>query len=186
MAFSHRLLPLLTVSIAVSTAAWAQDAPGMPKPGPEHQLFLADQGTWDAVVELNAGGPTPMTSKGVQTDVVGCSGLCLVSDFKGEMMGAAFDGHGVTAFDALKKKYVGSWTDTMSMGLLVSESSYDAATKRMTGWMEGPDGSGKVTKSKIVNDYPDKDHKVMTMYTVGSDGKEVQAMRITYTRQSAR
>ena len=69
---------------------------------------------------------------------MGCGGMCLIGDFGGEMMpGVPFKGHGLTAYDTSKKKYVGSWSDSMSSGMQVSEGSYDAATKSTTSWIEG-------------------------------------------------
>ena len=68
----------------------AQDMPPLPKPGPEHQLFKEDEGTWDAKVEVFPGpGAAPMVSKGVEVNTIGCGGLCLITDFKGEMMPGA-------------------------------------------------------------------------------------------------
>ena len=156
-----------------------------PKPGPEHVLFQEDAGTWDATVEMfMAPGAPPATSKGVETNVVGCGGLCLITDFKGEMgPGQPFHGHGTSAWDPAKKKYVGTWTDSMSTGIAMGESTWDPAAKTMTGWMEGPDASGKVAKLKSVVHYKDANTRVFTMYMTGADGKEVPGMRITYTKR---
>jgi hypothetical protein len=184
-----RLVPAVLSSLALafflSTPATAQETPPLPKPGPEHQMFTMDAGTWDAVVEMTPPGGAPaMTSKGTQIDTVGCGGLCLITDFTGEFMpGMAFHGHGLTTYDSAKKKYVGSWTDSMSMGLAVSESTYDPATKSLTGWMEGPDITGAVQKSKSTSTYTDADHRSMTMFMTGPDGKETQMMKISYTRR---
>jgi hypothetical protein len=185
MRFASAVLSSVVFGLFLSTAAAAQDMPPLPKPGPEHQIFTMDEGTWDAVVEMTPPGGAPaMTSKGVQTDTVGCSGLCLISDFKGELMpGMMFHGHGLTAYDGSKKKYVGTWTDSMSNGLAMSESTYDPATKVMTGWMEGPDMTGAVQKTKSTSTFADADHKSMTMFMVGPDGKEMQTMKISYTRR---
>jgi hypothetical protein len=159
--------------------------PPMPKPGPEHAVFTEEAGTWDATVEMlmDPSAP-PMTSKGVETNTVGCGGLCLITDFKGEMMpGQTFHGHGTAVYDPAKKKYVGSWTDSMSQGLAISEATWDPATRTMTGWMEGPDMSGNVTKMKSVVVHKDANTRVFTMYMAGPDGKETVGMRITYTRK---
>ena len=178
----------LTAFLAVLTApvfaAAQQAAPPMPKPGPEHQLLKTDEGTWDAVVEVIPGpGAAPMTSKGVEVNMMGCGGLCLITDFKGDMMpGVPFQGHGVTVWDPAKKKYVGSWTDSMSAGLSIGESTWDPATKKMTGWMEGPDMTGKLIKMRSVVEVGDAT-RVFTMHGPGPDGKEMQMMRITYTRR---
>jgi Protein of unknown function (DUF1579) len=163
----------------------SQAMPPAPKPGPEHQILKQDEGTWDATVEIFAApGTPPLTSKGVETNIVGCGGLCLITDFKGEMMpGQPFHGHGTTAYNPAKKKYVGSWTDSMSTGLLVGESTYDAAAKSATGWMEGPDMTAQVTKMKSVVDYKDADTRVFSMYGPGPDGKEALSMRMTLKRR---
>jgi len=99
-------------------AAAPQGMPPLPKPGPEQQLFRDDAGTWDAKVESMM---PPMTSQGTETNVLSCSGLCLVTDFKGEFGGMPFEGHGTSVYDSVKKKYVGTWADSMSTGLSISE-----------------------------------------------------------------
>src|SRR5215218_7506937 len=94
MRIARTVLLVLIAGVAAPAAVVAQDmAP--PKPGPEHELFKNDAGTWDAVVEMmGAPGAPPMKSTGVETSVLGCGGLCLVTDFKGEMMpGQMFEGH---------------------------------------------------------------------------------------------
>jgi hypothetical protein len=183
-----RILPSLafaTVLAAGPPHALAQQAPPMPKPGPEHAVFKMDVGTWDAVVETFQGpGAPPTKSKGVEVGTIGCGGLCLISDFKGEIMpGTAFHGHGITAWDATKKKYSGSWTDSMSQGLMVGESSWDAATKKATGTMQGPDLTGQIVKMRTVVDYPSATSRVMTAFAPGPDGKEMQVLKITYTKR---
>ena len=171
---------VLLCAMAVST-----QGPPMPKPGPEHEWFKTDEGTWDAVVEVVPGpGAAPMTSKGVEVNTLGCGGLCLVSDFKGELMpGLAFQGHGLMTWDAVRKKYRGSWMDSMSQGLALTEGTWDPAAKRFNGSMEGPDMSGNVVKARSTVEYRPDGTRVMTAYAPGSDGKEAQILRISYTRR---
>jgi hypothetical protein len=161
-----------------------QQAPPTPKPGPEHAVLKMDVGTWDAVVEITPGPGAPaMTSKGVEVNTLGCGGLCLVTEFKADIMGTPFQGHGLATWDAAKKKYVGSWTDSMSAGLLLGESTYDPANRKWTGSMEGPDMTGKVTKTRSVVEWVGPNERVFTMYSPGPDGKDVAGMKITYTRR---
>jgi Protein of unknown function (DUF1579) len=156
----------------------------MPKPGPEHKVLEMDAGTWEATVEMSVPGAPPMVSKGTETNTIGCGGLCLISDFKGTMAGAPFHGHGTTTWDPAKKKYVGTWTDSMSAGISLGESTYDAATKTASGSMEGPDMTGKIVKSRSVVEYKDANTRVMQMFTTGPDGKEIPMMKISYTRKN--
>ena len=71
----------------------------------------------------------------------------------------------------------------MAPGMSLTEGTYDAASKKSTSWMEGPDMTGKMTKTKSVVEQVDADHKVMTMFMVGADGKETPTMKISYTRK---
>jgi len=178
------VLVVFSVPALAAAQTGGQQPPPMPKPGPEHEVLKMDVGTWDAVVEMTpAPGAPAMTSKGVEVNTIGCSGLCIITDFKGEAMGAPFHGHGVMAWDPAKKKYVGSWTDSMSAGIAVGESTYDPAAKKWTGWMEAADMTGKVVKSRSVVEVRDASTRVFTMYSPGPDGKEMEGMRITYTRR---
>jgi len=171
------------VALNVPSRAAAQSPPA-PKPGPEHELLKEDVGTWDAKVEMfMAPGQPPAASTGTETNTMGCGGLCLITDFKADMMGTPFHGHGTTTYDPAKKKYVGSWTDSMSQALMIGESTYDPAARTMTGWMEGPDPSGKISRMKSVVQYKDANTRVFTMYGPGPDGKEAMGMRITYMRR---
>jgi hypothetical protein len=175
----------LATAFALSLAAGiaSAQAPAPPKPGPEQEVLKGDVGTWDATVEsFMTGGPTPMTSKGTETSTL-MGGLWLVTDFKADLMGMPFVGHGVTGYDAHKKKYVGSWVDTMSFGLGLSEATWDAAARTMTGTIEAPDPSGQIQKMKSVVVYKDADTRVFTMSGAGPDGKDVTFLRITYTRK---
>ena len=61
--------------------------------------------------------------------------------------------------------------------------TYDPAKRTFTGWFEGPDMTGKVTKTRGVTEYKDKNNRVFSMYAPGPDGKEALGMRITYKRK---
>jgi uncharacterized protein DUF1579 len=175
-----RTLVLCAAASMAAVGARAQGPP-MPQPGPEHELLKKDVGTWDATIEMLM--PPGPPSKGTETSVMGPGGLWLISDFKSEMMGAPFQGHGVTGWDSSKKKYVGTWVDSMSSGISLSESTYDAAAKTATGSLEGPGPDGQPMKMKAVTQYKDDDTRVFTMFMAGPDGKEAPTMRITYKRR---
>jgi uncharacterized protein DUF1579 len=175
-----RTFVLTAVVCAAAGLARAQ-MPEMPKPGPEHELFKKDVGTWDATVEILM--PPAPPSKATETNALGPGGLWLLTDFKGEMMGGPFQGHGVAGWDPAKKKYVGTWVDSMSTALMITESTYDAAARTMTGTMEAPGPDGRPMKMKAVTQYKDDDTRVFTMYMPGPDGKEAPQMRISYKRR---
>lgn len=173
----NRALAAAVVCLA-AVPATAQ-MPGPPQPSPEHELLKKDVGVWDASVEMFMPGAPTSVSRGTET-VTMLGAFWQLAEFKSEMMGQPFEGRGTTGFDPAKKKYVGTWVDTMTPGYYTVEATYDAATKTMTGWMEGPDPSGQVTKTKETTEWKADGTRVFTMYA--PDGAS-PTMRITYTRR---
>jgi len=183
MRFGRTLLMIIATGLAVQLAA-AQEGPPVVKPGPEHEILDRDAGSWDATVEIMVPNAPPAVSKGTETNAWGPGGLWLITDFKSEMMGQPFQGHGVTGYDPAKKKYVGTWVDSMTSSLSISESTYDKATSSMVGWSEAPDLTGKMVRTTGVTEYKDPDTRIFTMSAPGPDGKHNPTMRITYKRRN--
>lgn len=151
--------------------------------GPEHELLKSGVGTWDATVEMaTPGAQAPAISKGVETSTM-VGGTWLITDFKSETEGQPFVGHGVAGYDPAKKKFVSTWVDSTMTTLTVSDSTYDAATKTMTGWMDAADHTGKATKYKMVTEWKDPDTRLFTIWSPGPDGKEWAGLKITYKRR---
>ena len=176
---------LLTATAYVGAAIAQQQAPIVPKPGPEHAILKLDAGTWEGKVELvPEPGALPLNATVVETSTIGCGGTCLVTDAKGSelMPGVPFVGHGIMTWDPLKKAYVGSWADNLMVGMARSETTYDPKTKKHTGWTEGLE-EGKLTKSRVVVEYPTPTTRIMTSFTTGPDGKEFQQLKISYTKK---
>src|SRR5262249_28295744 len=128
----------------------------------------------------------PTTSKGTETNTVLRGGLWLVSEFKGEFGGMPFEGRGQFGYDPLKKKYIGSWIDSMSPSLSILEGTYDAKTKTMTYVSDGfdPATKSKYTQ-KMVTTTKGDGTRVFTLYMSSAEtgGKEVKFMEVTYTRR---
>ncbi len=171
------------VGAVVAVAATLAQAQQMPQPGPEHDVLKQDVGNWDATIEMFPGpNQPPMLSKGTSTSRL-LGGFWLVDEFKATLMGMPFEGHGTTGYDPLKKKYIGTWVDSMTPGLNLSESTWDEKAKTMSGTNEGPGPDGKPSKSEGVTQWQGPDKKVFSMYAPGPDGKNALMMRITYTRK---
>src|SRR5262245_35226465 len=171
-------------------AAAATDDPALAKmkefatPGPAHKVLEARVGKWNAQVKLwMEPGSQPKSETGT-SEVKGIlDGRFLEDTFKGTFMGAPFQGRGLTGYDNIKKKYIGSWIDTAGTGIMHSEGSYDAASKTFTYTSESPDCmAGKYVKSRSIDKLVDADHWTMQMYSAGPDGKEYMSMEIAYTR----
>jgi hypothetical protein len=179
-------LAFLAASFLAATSM-AQDPPSAPKPLPEHKILAADEGTWDATIKTYMGGPgaEPSVSKGVEVNEVLSGGLWVLSRFEGNFGPVKFEGRGQFGYDPVKKKYVGTWIDSMSTILSVLEGEYDAKTKTMTYVGDGydPNFKAKFTQ-KMVTTMKDDGTRVFTLYMKFEGQKEeAKFMEITYTKR---
>jgi hypothetical protein len=153
------------------------------KLSPQHQNLKALAGAWDADVKIPAdAGGEPMTMKGTMTGTLICDGMWLVEEFKSD----SFQGHGLTGYDAQKKKYVSVWVDSESPSLQLGEGTSSADGKTLTLLVESSDSSGKVVKTREVTEIKGDGNRAFTVYETGADGKEKVALSIAYTRRAAR
>jgi hypothetical protein len=165
---------------ATEAAAWAP-----PKPTAEHAQIAQWVGNWDATVNTYDGGKA-QTSKGT----LACrsiGGLWVVGDFKGEMMGAPFEGHQIIGYDTAKKKFVNVWIDTMGTTLTLGESTYDPAAKTFTG-IDETMMDGKPVRMTETTVWKDAKHRDVHDDGSGSgrqagedDGHRVQAPQVGRT-----
>jgi len=176
---------LAILPFVLGAAEASQEGFQPPKPTKFHEHLKQFEGTWDAVSKffMEPGKPA-VESKGSETGKLVSGGLWLVFDYKGDMFGIPFVGHGVMGYDTHKKKYVGSWVDSMATGLFTSEGTCDDKGKVFTSVMEGTDPeSGKTMKMKHVSEIKDADTKTLTFYMDGPDGKEIVMGTIEYKRR---
>lgn len=165
--------------------AWAQGPPDA-QPTPMHKILESEVGVWDATVKaFEPGSETGQDAgKGVET-IRMIGGLWSISDFKGEFGGMPFEGRGCTGYDPKKSKYTGSWCDSMSPRLMLTEGTYDEKTKTMTSLSDGEDMEGKPAKTKMVSVRTGSDTRVFSFYSKADGAKDfVKVMEISYKRRS--
>ncbi len=180
----------VAVVLGLGALARAQEGggPAAPKPWDEHKVLAEEVGTWDAVVKSYMGGPDaePMISKGTEVNTMMSGGMWALSQFKGDFGGMPFEGRGQFGYDPLKKKYIGTWIDSMSPGLSVLEGTYDAKTKTMTYVGDSVEPASKMKYSqRMVTTTKDDGTRVFTLYMKmpATADKEAKVMEITYTRK---
>ncbi|MBI3139095.1 MAG: DUF1579 domain-containing protein [Sphingobacteriales bacterium] len=154
-------------------------------PGDMHKWLAGRTGTWEAEVSMWMDPAAPPT-KSKSTDVVTMSpsGLFQIGNYSSTMMGMPFQGQSTLGYDNAKKKFVLSWIDNFSSGMVIMYGEYDAATKTLslTGVQTDP-VTGKDSPIRQVNVYHDEDSYTTTMYGAGMDGKEMKFMEGTYHRK---
>ncbi len=176
---------LAFASLAFGVASARAQGP-MPQATAEHKGLANEIGVWDAESKFwLAPGTAPVPSKAVETNKM-LGELWMVSEFKGEVMGMSFVGHGQFGYDPHKKKYVGTWIDTFSPHLSVMEGTMDEATQTLTMMSKGFDPMlGKEVTSKMVSTMIDHDHKKFQIFmpVPGKEGEWWKKMEIEYTRR---
>lgn len=146
---------------------------------PEVEVLAADAGRWVAAVEVRPERGAPaQTSEG--TLVCRMCGPWLVSDFKNETSG--FEGHGISGWDSVHGRYVGTWVDPLRRGLVVMQGRWDVATRTMTfvGEMTRPDGSRM--RWREVTERPEDDVRWFRSFVPSPDGGEFEVMTVRYKR----
>ncbi len=159
-----------------STRASAQEPP---QPTKEHAILKMDAGTWEADGKFFVPGMDAITSKGEETNRM-MGDLWLISDYKDA---GGFEGHGILGYDPEKKKYVGSWADSMASYVHTMEGTYDAKTKTLTMMVDAKDPAGKSIKQRHVTVFKSADAKDFAVYMPGPDGKEMKLMEIALKRK---
>ncbi len=173
----------MTTLLALIALNLAQDPPALPKPAKEHEWLRALEGEWTSEGEC-AGEPgkPPVKMKGSASGR-SLGGFWAVLENRGEAFGTPFTGLFTLGWDAEKKKYVGTWVDSMTATFWRYEGSLDAVGQVLTLDTQGPDPTtGKLEKFQEKVELQGKDRWVFSS-SVNKDGKWVQFMKMTYTRK---
>ncbi|HOZ70065.1 MAG TPA: DUF1579 domain-containing protein [Chitinophagaceae bacterium] len=154
-------------------------------PGAMHKWLASHVGTWESEVQMWMDPAAPPT-KSASTDVVTMSmnGLFQIGHFTSTMMGMPFQGQSTLGYDNAKKKFVLSWIDTFSSGMVIMNGDYDPATKTLSlSGVQTDPVTGKDSPIRQVNVYHDENSYTSSMYGAGPDGKEMKFMEGTYKRK---
>ncbi|HEX3578121.1 MAG TPA: DUF1579 domain-containing protein [Thermoanaerobaculia bacterium] len=154
-------------------------------PGDAHKKLNGMAGTFTADVKMwMAPGAPPTAGSGVAENSWALGGRFLQQNFTGTFMGMPFSGVGYTGYDNIKKKYIGSWMDSMSTSMMVSTGTANADGKSytFTSTMDDP-MTGKSAPVKETVTVVDADHHTLEMWGPGPDGKMFKMMEIAYTRK---
>jgi hypothetical protein len=146
-------------------------------PGAPHKALADTAGNYDVKVKSwQAPGGPAMEETGTVTRSMVLDGRVLVEEFKGSMMGMPFTGHGMRGYDNVTGKYWGTWMDSMSTGMMVSEGTCDAKNAcTFTGSWNDPIKKGPIT-SRMASRWTSPTTEVFEMYVPGRDGKEFKMM----------
>jgi Protein of unknown function (DUF1579) len=162
------------------------------KPGENHKLLADLSGTWNYKVKFwMAPGAPPSESKGTAVRkptfdgryyLMNVTGKMEMPGADGKMKSMEFKGMSIEGYDNAKQKFVSTWIDNMDTGIMLSEGTYDPATKTFTYTAETEMMPGMKTKVRETVKIVDKDHHDFEFYEDHGSG-ETKTMEINYTRK---
>ena len=163
---------------AMEMEAWEK----MNAAGPQHKAMERFAGEWDAEVTTTMPDGSATKSKGKQVAKMILGGKFLETVYEGSMMGKPFLGRGLMAYDNARKKYVSTWADSMSTGIMVFVGDAPADGKVFTSTAEQKSADGKTEKWKEVTTVHDDKSYTFDMFVETPDGKDFKVMSIKYTK----
>ncbi len=172
-----------TIPAAPPIAQEDCDLSGMPEPLPEHAWLQQFVGEWEAEVEATMEpGQPPMKSKGTERARM-LGGFWMISEGRNDSFPYAFTL--TLGYDPNKRKYVGTWVDTMGSHLWTYEGTVDATGRILALETEGacPMNPGQYFKCREVTEFVSRDHRVFTSSRLGEDGSWATFMTVHSRRR---
>lgn len=175
---TRNLLISVTMFALLSGAAIAQEQPEFPGPEKEHQLLKRFVGEWETTSKGSMGTDSPpMECSGtIESRMIG--EFWVVNEMQGTPQGMPMRGMQTIGYDPAKKKYVGTWVDSMMNHLWLYEGTIDESGNKLTLEAEGPDfmADGKLTKFRDAYEFRTPDHIIVTSSMLGKDGQWITFM----------
>ena len=153
-------------------------------PEKEHSILKKDAGNWSVKGKMwmAPGSPAQEFEATESNTLIG--GFWVVSKFEGTFAGMPMTGHATMGYDPKKKKYIGTWVDSMNPYMSKMEGEYDASTKTLTMMTEGVgmDGNPQLGKNVVV--YNDDGTRSFTMHVKLPGASEyTKMMEMVYTKK---
>jgi len=164
------------VFAVASTASRAQEPPQFPKPQKEHEWLNQFVGEWSAESECTPVPGQPPVKGKMEEKVRSIGGFWILSEGDAEMMGTKMNVVMTIGYSPEKKKYIGTWTDSMMPHMWQYEGSVDASGKILTLEADGPSmlAPGTTAKYRDVTEFKSKDERHFTSYIQNDKGEWVK------------
>lgn len=144
---------------------------------------LVGEWTYEAEVIIEPDQP-PVKNTGTE-NVRSLDGLWFLAEGQGKMPCSDTVTMITTlGYDPHKQRYVATWIGSMMSHLWVYEGELDATQRVLTLNAEGPAMTGEgMAKYKDAMEFKSDDHRVVTSYILGDDGKWHKCMTANYQRK---
>lgn len=146
-----RWLASVALTIIGAGTGWTAETPEFPEPAPEHAFLKHFVGEWTSATEckVDPNQPPVECAGKMQSRMLG--EFWVVNESKMSMMGTTMSAMQTIGYDPNKKKYVGTWVDSMTDHLWKYEGSVEGKT--LTLEAEGPNWMKPGTMAKYRDIY---------------------------------
>lgn len=170
---------------ACGSEASMEEWMAMGRPGESHKKLEGMVGTWATKATFwMEPGKAPVETTGLSVNAWTLGGRFVEQKFYGTCpMGIAFEGIGFTGFDNVTGKFVGTWMDSMTTGIMNSVGECCSTGKMITFCSEQMGPGGMKMKSRYTIEFMSADSHKMTMWQAMGDAPEQKGMEIVYTRR---
>jgi hypothetical protein len=156
-------------------------------PGEMHKLLAKDVGEWEGKTTMWMGPEgEPMTSECTSTVTPMMDGRYIKAEMKGDMPGMGpYHGGGVYGYDNVSKKFVSSWIDNHSTGIMQGEGELSSDGKSIT-WeykFNCPIAKKEVSMKEVDTKTGDNTKKLEMWGDDPKTGKNYKMMSIELTRK---
>jgi Protein of unknown function (DUF1579) len=163
--------------------AWMKAA----TPGEHHKHLAMMEGNWKTASKMwMSPGGAPTESTGACENKMILDGHYLHQDCKGPSMMEGmpdFNGNGMTGYDNIQKKYVATWVDNMTTGIMMATGTCEQGGKvhKLSGTYIDP-ATNKTKNFRWVSTAVSPSKMTFEFFDEGPDGKEFKSMEMTYTK----
>lgn len=177
----------LAAVLVLHAALLGQDQQQLPGPENEHQWLEKFVGEWTTHSKASMGPDQPEMECSGTISSRRLGKLWVLNEMKGSL--GDFEMHGVQTigYDPQKKKYVGTWVDSMVNHLWHYEGTVDESGRKLTLEAEGPNhtAGGKLTKFRDAYEFASDDRIIITASMQSEDGEWITFMTGEATRKDA-
>lgn len=179
------LIGSIALAVVVGMAVLQAQQPGQPQPAKEHQWLRQLVGEWETEAEIVVQpGQPPVSGKGTES-VRSIGGFWTLSEVQATLFDQPLTGIMTLGYDPEKKRYVGTWIDSMSHHLWQYEGSLDEVGRVLTLEAEGPNmiAPGTTARFRETIEIKSKDYRVFTSSIEVEPGKWQTFLTVHYRRK---
>lgn len=162
----------LLLALTMSGLATAQQMPTPPKPTKEHGWLKKFVGRWAVTSRGVAaeGQPAIETSGTINSQMMG--GFWVINRMSAKVGEMSFRGIQTIGYDAKKKKYVGTWIDSLNGNMWHYTGAIEKNGTKIVLEADGPDmvDPDKTTKYRDAYEFKSKDEIIVTSSMQMPDG----------------